>query len=337
MMKARCILGLAIGSVLTALTATAAAQKVNVGLVRSPASAPIYIAKEKNFFAQEDIEVSLVHLTVPEAVAPAVASGDVRFGVTALSADVYTMAARGALKMIAGGSEEHPRFRGLALVANRSAYERGLTSPADLRGKQVAITAVGSGSHNQLVRLARKHAFRHQDMQLVALETVANEMSAVKSGRVDAAPLPAALAKELEGSGAARIIAWMGDEIPTQVAGLFATPDTIATRHGLTARFVRAYLKALHYYHQALQRRDEDGKPIRGDNYNEAMRIVSQHTGEPPAALATTLPYFDPEGTIAADDIAEQIEIDKALRVVDARLDVNAVIDRSFAPVKPGR
>jgi NitT/TauT family transport system substrate-binding protein len=337
MITERLVLGMVVAAMLAAFAATAAAEKVNVGLVRSSASAPLYIAREKNFFAEEDIEVNLVHLIVPQAVAPAVASGDVRLGVTALSADVFTMAARGALKMIAGGSEERPKFRGLALVANRSAYEGGLTSPADLPGKRIAITAVGSANHNQLTRLARKYSFRHEDMQLVALETVANEMSAVKRGQVDAAPLPAALAKELEDSGAARIIAWMGDEIPMQVAGLFATPDTIAKRHGLTARFVRAYVKALHYYHQAFQRRDANGKPIRGDNYDEAMRIVSQHTGEPPAALATTLPYFDLEGTIATDDLAEQIAIYKALRVADARLDVNAVIDRSFVPVQPTR
>ena len=337
MTKGRCILGLAVGALLAAFTATAAAEKVNVGLVRSSASAPLYIAKEKNFFAEEDIEVSLVHLITAQTVAPAVASGDVRFGTVALSADIFTMAARGAVKMIAGGAEEHPKFHGVALVANRSAYERGLTSPADLPGKRIAITAVGAGNHNQLARLARKHAFRHEDMQLVALETLANELAAVKSGRVDAAALPAALAKELEASGAARIIAWMGDQIPTQVGGLFATPDTIAKRRGLTVRFVRAYVKALHYYHQAFQRRDENDKPIRGDNYDEAMRIVSQHTGDPPAALATTMPYFDPEGAVVVDDLAEQIAIDKTLRVVDARLDVNAVFDRSFAPVKPAR
>ena len=76
------------------------------------------------------------------------------------------------------------------------------------------------------------------------------------------------------------------------------------------------------------------GKAIRGETYDEAIRIVSQHTGESPAALATTLPYFDPEAAIAAGDLAEQIDVYKRLRLLDATVEVQALIDRSFVPVR---
>jgi NitT/TauT family transport system substrate-binding protein len=325
---------LAVGAMLAGIAGAAGPEKVSVGVNRLSAGAPLYIAKEKGFFAEQDIDVDLSHLTSAQTIGLAVASGDVRFGMTAVSAGIYTMAAKGQLKMIAGGYEERPGFRGVALVASKAAYERGLRSPADLKGKRIAITAVGSGSHNQLARLAHKYAFSPDDMQLLELHTLANEVSAVKSSQVDATLLPATLARELEDSGAARIIVWMGDEIPTQFGGVFATPETIDKRRGLTTRFVRAYVKALQYYTHAFQRRDEGGKAIRGETYDEAIKIVSQHTGESPAALATTLPYFDPEGGIAADDLAEQIEIYRALRLVDATVDLNAVIDRSFVRAK---
>src|SRR5262249_27690740 len=130
--------------------------------------------------------------------------------------------------------------------------------PADLAGRRIAITAVGSGSHNQLARLARKYGFKYEDMQLLPLQTLVNEMSAVKGGQVDATPVPATLAKELEDSGAGKIIAWMGDEVPTQFGGLFATPATIEKHRGLVARFVRAYVRAIQYYDQAFQRRGPD-------------------------------------------------------------------------------
>jgi len=319
--------------VLFALTAPAsAADKVTVAVNRLSAGAPLYIAKDKGFFAAEDLDVALMHLTSSQAIGLAVAAGDAQFGMTAVTAGIYTMAGKGALKMIAGGYEEHPGFHGVALVVNKAAWDRGLKTPADLAGKRIAITAVGSGSHNQLARLAAKHGFKYQDMQLLPLQTLANEVSAVKGGQVDATPVPATLAKELENSGAAKIIAWMGDEVPTQFGGLFATPQTADRRRALVARFVRAYVKAIAYYDAAVQRRDADGRAIRGEAYDEVIRIVAQHTGEPVAALAAALPYFNPQARLQVDDIAEQIDVYKALGLVDAALAVDAVLDRSFVP-----
>ena len=312
-----------------------AADSIGVAVNRLSAGAPLYIAKEKGFFAEQGLDVILTHLTSSQAIGLAVASGDVPFGMTAVTAGIYTMAGKGALKMIAGGYEEHPGFHGVALVANALAYERGLRRPADLAGRRVAITAVGSGSHNQLARLAGKYGFSYHDMHLMALQTLANEVSAVKGGQVDATSLPATLAKELEDSGAAKIIAWLGDEVPTQFGGVFATPSTLSRRRGLVARFVAAYLKATRYYDEAFQRRGADGREIRGENYDEALRIIAQHTGEAPAALAAALPYFDPDGRLKVDDIAEQIAVYKSLGLVDGALTADAVVDRSFLPAEP--
>src|SRR5262245_27751818 len=313
-------------------TPAAAADKVTAAVNRLSAGAPLYLAREKGYFAEEGLDVGLLHLTSSQAIGLAVAAGDAQFGMTAITAGIYTMAGKGALKMIAGGYEEHPGFHGVALVANKAAYDKGLRRPADLAGKRIAITAVGSGSHNQLARLAARHGFRYQDMQILPLQTLANEVSAVKGGQDDATPLPATLARELEDSGAVKIIAWMGDEVPTQFGGLFATPQTVDKRRALVARFVRAYVRAIRYYDAAVQRRGADGRPIKGEHDDDVVRIVAQYTAEPPAALADALPYFNPDARLQIDDIAEQIEVYRTLGLVDATLAVDAVIDRAFAP-----
>ncbi len=309
-----------------------AADKVIAAVNRLSAGAPLYIALDKGYFAAEELEVELSHLTSSQAIGLAVVSGGARFGMTAITAGIYTLGHKGGLKMIAGGYEEHPGFHGVAIVANRTAYERGLKTPADLAAKRIAVTAVGSGSHNQLARLAKKYGFAFTSMQLLPLQTLANEVSAVSGGQVDATLVPATLAEELEHSGAGKIVAWMGDEVPTQFGGLFAAPATIAGRRALVEHFVRAYVRALVYYDRAFQQR-ADGKPIEGENYAEGLRIIAAHTGEPVAALAAALPYFDPAATLHLDDIAEQIEIYKMLRLVDPALSAEAVVDRTFVPI----
>jgi NitT/TauT family transport system substrate-binding protein len=313
-------------------SAVQAADKVVAAGNRLSAIAPLYIAIEKGLFAAEGLEVTLVHLTSATEIGAGIASGSAQFGMTAFSAGIYTLAGKGGLKVIAGGYEEHPGFHGVALVVNKAAYERGLRTPSDLAGKRVAITTVGSGSHNQLARLAKKYGFRFEDMQLVPLQKLANEVSAVKGGQVDVSPLPATLAEQVEASGAGKIIAWMGDEVPTQFGGLFASPATIANNRDLTVRFVRAYVEAIAIYDRAFQRKGPDGKPIAGADHDELIKIIAQRTGEAPSSLAAALPYFNPEARLEIDDIADQIEVYKSLKLVDQSLRVDAVVDRSFVP-----
>jgi NitT/TauT family transport system substrate-binding protein len=312
-----------------------AADKIVAAGNRLSAIAPLYIAIEKGLFAAEGMDVSLVHLTSATEVGAAIASGSAEFAMTAFSAGIYTLAGKGGLKVIAGGYEEHPGFHGVALVASKAAYERGLKRPADLAGRKIAITTVGSGSHNQLARLARKYAFKLEDLQIVPLQTLANEVSAVKGGQVDVSPLPATLAQQVEDSGAGKIIAWMGDEVPTQFGGLFAAPGTIANRRELAKRFVRAYVNAIALYDRAFQRPGADGRPVKGEGADELIRIIAEHTGEAPASLAVALPYFDPEARLKAEDIAEQIAVYQALRLVAPALEVDAVLDRSFVASGP--
>jgi NitT/TauT family transport system substrate-binding protein len=323
----------ALAALLLCFVSTAhAADKIVAAGNRLSAIAPLYIAIEKGLFAAEGLDVSLVHLTSATEIGAAIASGSAQFGMTAFSAGIYTLAGKGALTVIAGGYEEHPGFHGVALVVNKAVYDRGLRKPSNLAGRRVAITTVGSGSHNQLARLAKKYGFRFDDIQIVPLQTLANEVSAVKGGQVDVSPLPATLAQQVEASGAGKIIAWMGDEVPTQFGGLFAAPTIIANNRELAARFVRAYGKAIQIYDRAFQRKGPDGKPGKGEDYDELIKIIAGHTGEAPAALALALPYFDPEARLQVSDIAEQIEVYKSLKLVDQSLRVDAVVDRSFVP-----
>ena len=224
---------------------------------------------------------------------------------------------------------------GVALVVNMAAYERGFTSLSDLPGKRVGITAIGSGSHNQLARIAARYQFGIDAMQLVPLQTLDNEMSAVTGGQVDAAMLPATLAMRLEANRYAVIIAWMGDVAPTQFGGVFATPATLDKRLGVSVRFVAAYTQATAYYDRAFQRRIRVGTEIRqlkGDNYDEALNIISMYTGEPPAALAGALPYFDPDASLKLDNIALQIAVYQQLGQIDPTLTTDMVVVRSFVP-----
>ena len=100
---------------LCAVTSAQATDKVVAAGNRLSAIAPLYIAIEKGMFAAERLEVSLVHLTSATEIGAGIASGSAQFGMTAFSAGIYTLAGKGALRVIAGGYEEYPGFHGVAL------------------------------------------------------------------------------------------------------------------------------------------------------------------------------------------------------------------------------
>ena len=328
-MTLRCAL-LALACVFFAASPCHAADKLVVAVNKLSAGSPLYIARAKGFFVEQNLDVSLLHSTSAQTIGLAVASGDAPIGMTALTAGIYTIAGKGGVKIVAGGYEEMPGFKGLALLFNSAVYERGKRKPSDLAGMKVGTTQTGSPQENQLVRLANKHGFNYADVTVVPLQTLPNLVSAIKGGQIDATSVPATLAVQIEASGAARIIAWMADEVPGQIGGIFANANTIAQHPDIVVRFLRAYLKAIAFYDRAFQQKGADGKPAKGDNYDEALKIIADYLEEPPAQVAAGLPYFNPEARLSVEDLREQIDAWKSIKQLDPSISLDKVLDPVF-------
>jgi NitT/TauT family transport system substrate-binding protein len=142
--------------------------------------------------------------------------------------------------------------------------------------------------------------------------------------------VPATLAVQIENSGAAKIIAWMADEVPGQIGGIFANSNTIARQPETVVRFLRAYLKAIAFYDRAFQHKDPDGRPIKGDNYDETLTIIADYLEEPPSQVAAALPYFNPDARLAADDLRDQIAAWQSIKQLDGAISLDQVLEPSF-------
>jgi len=327
-MKLRCIL-VALTLALVAAPASAL-DRIVVAVNKLSAGSPLYIARAKGYFDDVGLDVSLLHQTSAQAIGMAVLSGDAPIGMTALTAGIYTIAGKGGMKIVAGGLEEMPGFKGLAILVNRAVYERGVRKPADLVGLRIGTTQWGSPQENQMARLAKKYGFNYSDMKFVPLQTLANLAAAIKGGQVDAIIIPATLARQIEETGAAVIMAWIGDEAPAQLGGIFANANTIAQRPDVVTRFLRAYLKAIAYYDRAFQQKGADGNLVKGDNYDDALKIIADYLGEPAGFIASGLPYFRPGAPLEMADLAEQIAIWKALNQIDPDVTLAKATDESF-------
>lgn len=306
-------------------------EKATVGALALSSSGPIFIAKAKGYFEKEGLDVELKMFTSAQQVPVAVTSGDVDFGVTGLTAGFYNLASKGAVTIIAAQSRDEPGFPLSAYMATNAAFEAGLKTPADLKGKRIAITTVGSTFHYMIGLLAQKHGFTVKDVTMVPLQDVPKMVAAFKGGQVDAIIAPSTVSRQLATDGAGKILGWVGDETPWQLGALFTAPKTMKDRRPLVEKFVRAYKTALAEYHAAFNGKDASGALVKGPGYDELLGIIADATKQKPEIVAAGLPYVDPQARLLVDDIVNQVKFWQSEGQVDKALDPKSVMDLSVA------
>ncbi|MBV8537783.1 MAG: ABC transporter substrate-binding protein [Alphaproteobacteria bacterium] len=304
-------------------------EKVSIGALALSSSGAVFIAKDKNYFRDEGLDVDIRIFTAAQQVPVAVTSGDVDLGVTGLTAGFYNLAGRGALKIIAAQSREEPGFELVSYMVTNKAYAAGFTSLKDFAGKRVATTTTGSTFHYSLGLLAKKYGFDIKSVTLVPLQSLPNMAAAFKGETVDATLAPVTTTRALQAGGAGHVLGWVGDETPWQLGALFTSPAMIDKHRDTLVRFVRAYQKGALAYHVAFNARDK-GQEVRGPGYDEAIDILSKGLKQPPDLVKIGLPYVDPDARLDVGDIYNQVAFWQSQGLVDKTVSAEAILDLSF-------
>ena len=310
--------------------AGAHAEAVSVAVLRLSSSGPLFVAQDRGYFAAEGLEVTFKFFTAAQPVAVAVTTGDADFGVTGLTAGFYNLAGKGALKIIAAQAADVPGFHLSAYLATPKSWDAGLRSLSDFPGRTLGITQTGSTFHYMIGLLARKEGFDLARVRLVPLQSIPNMVSAFRGAQVDGLILPSSVALPMIQSGEGKLLGWVGDVTPWQLGALFTSGRAVAERRPVVARFVRAYTRGTRTYHEAFNRRDPAGKPVRGPDQDGLMAILEKYTQQPAARLETGLPWVDPDGRLDVGDIHDQIAWWQAQKMVDPAVEAASIIDLGF-------
>lgn len=312
-------------------TAAAAADKVTVATLRFVSSAPLFIAQERGYYAAEGLEVDLKFFQAAQPIAVAITSGDADFGVTAFTSGFFNLAGQGALRVIGAQSREEPGFDFSAILVSRAAHERGITSIDQLKGHSIAITTPGSSFHYMIGAIGLKKGWPKDAVQLRSLQTPPNMIGALRSNQVDAAILPAFLAKPLLVAGEAHLLGWVNAEVPYQLGGLFTSARNVKDRRAVVEKFVRAYLRAAADYNRAMNARDGQGKRMFGPDADPVIAIIMKYVpDQTPEKVKEAANFIDPEGRLDVGDIYAQVAYFKAQGIVDQTADPKTFIDLSF-------
>jgi NitT/TauT family transport system substrate-binding protein len=314
--------------------APAHAESIKVALTKLLSYPSVPIAIERGYFKEQGLDAEMVFFESAEPMAVALASGDVDFGVSGLSAAFYTLAAQGHMRILASSAIEHPGFFNLVFLGSVKAYDAGLTTAHALPGHSFAVTQIGTSLQYTLGLLAEKDKFPLSDVSVRPLSTIPNVISALSGSQIDSAVLPATPALPLLDRGVIKRLGWASDLVPGWMGAVAFT----STKHAdydsdLVKRFMTAFRHGSKDYHDAFAGRDN----TRQDNAQTPamLELLSKFTGIPAPLIDRAVPYIDGEGRVVMSDLAHQIQWYRAQRLMKANLDPKTIVDTRYATLMP--
>jgi len=252
--------------------------------------APLYVAIERGYFAQQGLEVELI--STPGGVSSFVvlASGRAEVVVGGLGAALFNAAARGLdFKVVGPVHMEKPPVS-TPLVVSKKAYDSGqIRSVRDLRGRKVSVNVLGSATEFWLNAALLRGGLSMDDVQVVAVN-FPDVPAALDSGAIAAGLLGEPLATLAEDRG--QIVRLSDDFINgVQVTALYYSGEFMRARPRAAVGFMVAWLRASRDLYGGGYRRDD------------VAAIVEKYTGVPAAIVKrAAAPFHEPNGRMNFND-----------------------------------
>ncbi len=304
-------------------TTTEEKSSVDLGMLKLTSSAPLFIAIEKGFFEEENIEVNVEWFDAAQPIAVATTGGSIDVGATGITASLYNMVAGGEdLLIVADKGREQEGYSSTALMVPKNS---SIESIEDLKGKDIGITQTGSTFHYMAGRILEEHGLSTDDVNLVPLNSIPGLMETLESEKVDAVLLNEPNITRVVNDDYGKIIAQVGDEIEYQTSGLFFS-KRFSENEDVAHRFLKAYIKATQYYYDAVLIKEDD-EIMPGENYDEVINIIAEYTDQETDIIKEGLPYMDRNGELLSSDIQTQIDWYYKEGLIEQTMDANDIIN----------
>jgi NitT/TauT family transport system substrate-binding protein len=311
-----------------AMSGPAGAETVKIGMLKTSGSGPAYLAQERGYFAAEGLTVEILPFESAQPIAVALASGDVDVSSTGFTAGFFTLAGQGALRVVAGTTREVKGVAFQPFLVSNHAYAEGLTSFKDFPGHSFGLSQIGSPTHYALGLIAEKYGFDLKSMRLMALQSIGNTVSAIVGGQTDLTMMPGNTAVPLLQHGQAKLMGYVSDETPYQLAGVMVSGKTADTRGEMIRHLLAGLRKGAQDYDRAFF--NPDRKRADGPTAHEVLSVIAKNIGQTADQVRVSIAYVDPDLRLDVRDTLHQLSWYQAQGMVKGDADGNAIIDRHY-------
>ena len=314
---------------------TAAAEAIKVGALRFTSHAGSFVAFERGYFAEQDLEVEFVFFQAAQPMAVAIASGDVDFGVTAITGGLIGLAEKGAVKVVGGALQEEPGIDGQKILASKAAFDAGLTGADQLAGRSFGITQPGSSFHYMAYKIAEAEGIDTDEITLKPLQKVGAIVGALKSGQIDAWTIVPHIAKALAGGPEVEVIGNVADYIPDyQVTTVFTSSENAADNPELVQRFLMAFSKGAADFNAALV-----DKTTNAEEEEAMVRLIHKYVNadrpfeQAAPSIRNGAMRINAEARLNLGSVEDQLNWFQSSGLVSDTVTIDMLVDKSFVEV----
>jgi ABC-type nitrate/sulfonate/bicarbonate transport system substrate-binding protein len=294
---------------LIGVPAAHAADHVLVGKAQNTAWTflPVDVGIDQGLFAKQGIDLEQSSLGGDAKVQQALASGSIEFGLG--SGPGMALAAKGGVAIGVAAFAGSPGNISMVVL-----YDSPIKKIADLRGKLIAVSTVGSLSDWLSKQMAIQEGWGQDGVHTVPLGAAGASLAALKAKSVDALIIATEMGLQLEERKEGRIVTTMDRYAPHFITHVvFTQKSRVASNPGQVERFLKAFfgsiafMKAHKEQTSVIAEHVLDNSPaVAHDVYDSEIGMLNDDGRFDPQAVAVLKQSYVDMGTLAekpADDV----------------------------------
>ena len=294
---------------------------VTVGHLPITIYAPLFVADQKGYFAEEGIDIDLVPVQGGTENVVQVASGNFDVAGGGIGAGMFNAVARGIdFEIVAPLHTERPPLT-TPLVVSKTRFDAGeVTDVSDLVGKVVSTNAKGAATEYWLWRALQQGDLGFEDVDVIGVG-FRDVAPALENGSLDAGMLAEPLATFAEDQG---LIARLSNDFLDSYTAtvLYYNKDWAEADPDLAAGFVKAFIRG--------------ARDLNGDQWydEEILAMIESATNVPADVVArASRSYHDPNGVVPVNDLMglQDFFRDQGQLNYDENIDLTEFINSSYA------
>jgi len=309
-----------------AAPARAADPVVRYASVGGTTDAGIFIAEDYGLFKEAGIDVKYQRLENAAALLAAIATNQLDVAGVSLTPGLFASLHQGIELRVVGDKQSMlPGFAATQLVA-RQDLAQGSTAEAlaRLKGKTVSISGRTSVSFFLVNRLLRKYGMSQADLRFVEL-SYANTLPAIANRAIDGAVELEPYLTNALATGLVKPVSDFIEVVPpvgASIVPIVYGEKFVANRRPAEA-FMLAYMKAVRIYMDAY---------LKNVDKERVIALIARRTNMAPDIIRAGTPTgFEPNQDVSAEFLDEAQRFHLEQRFIPALIDVNRLVDRSFA------
>jgi len=221
-------------------SSAAAQQKVrfNWGAVSGVMSA-IWVAQEEGLFKKHGLDIELIHIASTSRAIQSMLSGEIQY---------TTADALNSIQAVSAGADVVMFCEGINHFVFSIMARPEIKRLADLKGKKIGITRIGSSTHTAVQFAVNKAGLAPTDVSLLQLGEVPNILTTLLAGQIDAGALSPPTNSRAKKAGLFEVLnlGTDGPEYPSTV--IASTKAYVKANPENTRRMVRALAEGLHIF-----------------------------------------------------------------------------------------